>query len=371
MSDQSQSLPAPAKPRWPATADGVRRADLSVWPVPLAAAVALAGALILVWRSFGHKLWLDELYTTTLIDTPSLFHVWDGATRGIDGSPPLYFSIAWALTQAIPAEPERVLRLLNLMLLAATARLLFSIGRRLADPVSVAVGLAILCAVHPMVDFALLEVRTYALYLMLATATLWATLRLQDRPSAGRTAALAAAGALTALAHSFGGFFVAATIGPAMLVSAYRRDPRRLAGLGLAAVPALAITAAWTRFYAPVLLAVSTPYGWILPPDLETLAAAVAGSVALLPFPAAAILVVAWRCRSGLSVLSRCCLERPDVATLFGSMAAYGLLTLAGWVGSQLITPFFVDRYFIPNVTTTSMLIVAAVGFVRPRVRGP
>ena len=130
-----------------------------------------------IWLSFGRMMGLDDLYTATLVDAPSLGHMWDGAIRGVDGNPPLYLSIAWALTHALDAAPDRVLRPFNLVLLAATAAVAYRIGRRLASPGAVAVTLALLLVADGMVGYALLAVRTYALYLFLVSATLLAALR--------------------------------------------------------------------------------------------------------------------------------------------------------------------------------------------------
>ena len=166
----------------------------------IAAAVMLCAACWRVAASFGSMMWLDELYTTTLIAAPSLGHLWDGALRGVDGNPPLYLSLAWLVTSAVPADPERVLRTLNLFALAATAALVYRLGRRVANPLSVVAALATLPALDGLVEYSLLEVRTYALYLLLVTATLSATLGVVDRPTSGRTVLLAGVGILATLA---------------------------------------------------------------------------------------------------------------------------------------------------------------------------
>ncbi len=154
-----------------------------------------------------------------------------------------------------------------------------------------------------------------------------------------------------------------------MLVATRERDWSKLGRLVLAALPALAITVAWTLFYAPVLLALSTPNRWVLPPDLGKLIQAVAGTVLLVPLLGVALFCAAIRCRARSGFVSGCRTARPDHEVLFGSMAAYALLTLAGWIGSHLVTPFFVVRYFIPNMSIEAMLIVAGVGAIRHRVR--
>lgn len=369
MSDLTRPLHAPTRRSWSAIAASLLpRTGRPPLVHLLGAAMALA-ACWRIWHSFGHMLWLDELYTTTLIETPSLTHMWDGALRGVDGNPPLYLSLCWFVTQGFALEPERILRPLNLLILAATAVLQYRIGRRLADPVSVAVGLSILCAVDGMLAYALLEVRTYALYLLLTTATLWGTLRVVDRPSPARITVLAGLGILTALAHSFGGFYVLATLGAAGLVCLFNRDRQRMVALAVSALPAAATTVGWFLLLLPVQRASATPYGWIPVPDLPVLVAALTGSLLLTPILAIGLCGVAVSNRRGLGRAAARSVSRPDIAALYAALAAYAALTLAGWIGSQMITPFFVARYFIPNVTIAAMLIIPAIGSARRRVR--
>lgn len=336
-------------------------------PFPVVGAVATAMLAAALWRihaSFGHMMWLDELYATTLIDTPSLAHLWDGAVRGVDGNPPLYLSLAWALTRLVPAAPEQVLRPLNLLLFAATAVLLYRIGRRVASPAATTAALAVLPAVDGMAGYALTEVRTYALYLFLVAATLAAALRVVDRPRAGRTAALAGVGVLASLAHSFGGFYVLATLGAAGLACLAGRDRCAAAALGLAALPSVAALAAWIVVSYPAQKAVATPYGWISAPDLLTFVQALTGSLPLTPALALGAAAAAVRGRAAPFFAGR-----RDVAALCAVLAAYAGLTMAGWVGSQVITPFFVPRYFIPNLLIAALVLAMAAEAARRGAR--
>lgn len=319
-----------------------------------------------IWLSFGRMMGLDDLYTATLVDAPSLGHMWDGAIRGVDGNPPLYLSIAWALTHALDAAPDRVLRPFNLVLLAATAAVAYRIGRRLASPGAVAVTLALLLVADGMVGYALLAVRTYALYLFLVSATLLAALRVVDRPNPARAIALAGIGLLATLAHSFGGFYVLATLGAAGLACFAGRDRRAAAALGLAAVPSLTALLAWIAISFPFQKAVATPYGWIPVPNVDTLLEALTGSRPLTIALGIALALAAARLRFDPRRLIR---ERRDVAALYAALFSYAGLTLAAWLGSQLITPFFIQRYFIPNLLIAALLPLPAVEAARHGAR--
>ncbi|MGI3900467.1 MAG: hypothetical protein ACRYGP_24565 [Janthinobacterium lividum] len=329
-------------------------------------AAMLAAAALAIWCSLSRMMALDELYTMTLVEAPSLGHMIEGALQGVDGNPPLYLSLGWLLVHALPVSPDSLLRCLNLGLLAATAMMLTRIGRRVADMPSVLIALALLCALDEMVIFALLEVRTYALYLCLLTATIWATLAVVDRPSASRATALATIGLLAAMAHSFGGFYVAATIVPAALFCLTGEDRRPAAVLGVAALPALAVTLVWIFSTLSTQLAVATPYGWIPRPSLATLIQALTGSI---PLTLSLLLTLAWFAARGQLAPHlaawRQTTASPDRAIPSVIVVSFAALTVAGWLGSHIVTSFFVDRYFIPNLAAAALLLIYAVAAAR------
>lgn len=354
----------------PSPSGSPARPARGLFPTPSSVVAALCVAMLVAagWsirQAAGDRLWLDELYTTTLIDAPSLRHVWDGALRGVDGNPPLYLSLCWLLMQAVPGAPEQALRPFNLALLTVGGVLLYRVGRRLAEPTSVVAGLMVLCGTDGMVGYALLEVRTYALYLTLVVATLWATLRAVERPSLARLAALAGIGVLATLAHSFGGFYALATVGAGALVALVDRDRPLALALAAAAAPAAVTLATWIYLSLGAQLAVATPYGWIPVPDAEDLLMTLTGSLLLTPLLAVG-LACAWVGRPpSLAALARCCAERRGPAVICTALFGFAALTVAGWVGSQLITPFFVPRYFIPNVIVAALLLIPGIAALR------
>ncbi len=344
---------------------GGRWARLRGDPLVWLGAATLAVALSLVGASFGHRSELDELYTLTLTGTPDLRLVWSGAMSGVDGNPPLYLSLAWLATRVAPEDPVHVLRLLNLALLAGAGAVVYRILRRVADPVSVAVGLVALCALDEMVPYALLEVRTYALYLLLVPTVLLAAVRVVDRPSPWRVAALAGLGVTATLAHGFGGPFVLATLGGAGLSCLLRGGRATCGALALAAVPAALTTAWWFHASVPVQTAIATPYGWITRPDVVWLLVALTGS---LPSTALASLVLARLGLLRLWRLWRRWAPAPvpfDVAALRLALLGWVALTGVAWVGSHLTTPFFLPRYYAPDVVLGGLALVLGVRDVR------
>ena len=330
------------------------------------ATAMVAAACGRIGSSLGHMLWVDELYTTTLIGVPALARVWDGALRGVDGNPPLYLTLAWILSHAAPltsVAPERVLRAFNLVLLAGSALLLHRVGRRVAPPIAAAAGLAALCAADDMPAFVLVEIRTYALYLFLVTATLSTTLDAVDRPTPRRALALAALGVLTALSHSFGGFYALVTVGSGALACRFAGDRRGAATLGAATLPTISVLIAWIAISFPVQSAMASPYGWIPRTGALVLSAGLTGSPALTPVGAAGALAAAarsWKAhRRPFGPFGAGAPGRPSTAALYAALAGYATITVAAAVASQFVTPFFVPRYFAPN------LLVAAVFFMR------
>ena len=100
--------------------------------------VAIAAVLIVVAvfasRAIPARLWLDELYTVTLLKADSLPKLWEGIVLGIDGNPPLYLTLAWLIAQAVPAwATVAVLKFVNLVLTAAALLALYRLARRAAS----------------------------------------------------------------------------------------------------------------------------------------------------------------------------------------------------------------------------------------------
>ncbi len=341
------------------------------WAVLCFAAAMLCAASWRVVSSFDFMSSLDELYTATLIATPSIGHLWDGAVRGVDGNPPLYLTAAWLLTRLVPTTPEHILRPLNIVLLAVTTVLLHRLGRRVAAPLSIAAGLAALCAADSMPVYALLEMRTYALYLFLITLALWATLRVVDRPSVARAALLTGTGLLATLAHSFAGFYVLATLGAAGVVCAIGPDRRRLFALTVAAVPTSALLLAWIWFSFPAQSAVANPYGWIPQPGMIVLSEALTGATLLTPVIAIGLVCILAHGMRGRQRILLLCVAHRSTAALHAALAAYAALTVAAWLGSHVITSFFVSRYFIPNLLIAAVAFVHAAEAMRRAVRRP
>jgi len=140
---------------------------------PLKAAGALiAGCAIAIFvsRSLAGPLWMDELLTMKLVQADSLPRLWSGIISGIDGNPPLYLTMAWLIVHAIPQamSAAAVLKLTNVALTAAAIFAFYRASRRVASATACWVGVFLFATLNDNVTFVALELRTYALYFLMA-----------------------------------------------------------------------------------------------------------------------------------------------------------------------------------------------------------
>jgi len=334
---------------------------------PLQAAGALIAAVaiaIIAFRSLTGQLWMDELLTLTLVQANSLPKLWSGIAAGIDGNPPLYMTVAWLIAHATPAALSSVaaLKLANLALTIAAIFALYRIGRRVASALACWIGTFLFAALNDNLIHAALELRTYALYFLVAALAVLFQQRLIERRRTGDLIVLALLYAGLTLTHTFGIVYVAC-IALAGWLSQFR-DRQLWRPAAMAVVPAIAVLACWI----PVFLrqsALGQPYLWFgrpgLPELLETLFASK---------PSMWIALVELYCLAGaaFSALRRRGLQfgaalddarwqpfRYVVLVLAGITG----FTLTAWIVSVLLFPLFVPRYFTPQLIVGFALHVA------------
>jgi uncharacterized membrane protein len=170
----------------------------------LAVLTALGAALrfaSLDTQSFHH----DEVITAARV-IPGSFVDMLHQVKGSESNPPLYYVLAWGWAKAF-GNGEVGLRSLSALFGAATVPLAYCVGAELA---SRRAGLitAALVAVSPMLIWYSQEARSYALLVLLCTASLYFFVRAL-RTRAGRDLALwALASALALCSHYFAVFAV-------------------------------------------------------------------------------------------------------------------------------------------------------------------
>jgi hypothetical protein len=329
------------------------------------ALIGISAIAIFAFRYLNDRLWSDELLTTTLLQAGSLPMLWSGIAAGIDGNPPLYLTGSWLIIQALPkfVSAAAVLKLINLGLTAAAIFALCRLGRRLASSGACWIGCALFVALNDNVIFVAFELRTYALYFLMAALAVLLQQRLIERRQFRDAVMLALAYAGLTLVHTFGIAYVAC-IAFAGWLSQLREQQSCLRLTAGAVAPAVIVLGAWSPFLFQQLR-VAKPYGWMespgLPELLETLfASKTAMGVAILELGCIMAALIP-RIRNQTFRL-RAIIDDPQWQTLrYVTLVLVGItgFTLAGWVISIALFPLFVPRFFTPQMIVAFALHVA------------
>jgi uncharacterized membrane protein len=194
-------------------------------------------AVVLRFWRIGHQAyWYDESVTLTLLHHS--FTGMLGQLRHAEGTPPLYYCVAWLWTR-IFGFSEVGLRSLSAVAGVSVIPMIYGIASRL---VSRRAGLvaAALAACNPLLIWYSQEARAYSLLVALGTLSLLAFVRLLSRAPSGRWfAAWAIAASLTLATHYYG---VIAVVPQAVwLLWAHRRDPRVWSAVTLVATVGVAL----------------------------------------------------------------------------------------------------------------------------------
>jgi uncharacterized membrane protein len=176
--------------------------------------VVVAAALRLPF--VGHQsLWIDETYTRDIVVAPHLSSVWS-MVKASESTPPLYYWLSWLLSHALGSSSTAVLRLISALAGTLVVPAAFYVFRLRFAP-RVALVIAWLCAVSPVLVWYSLDARAYALFVLvglLSLGALWAE----------RWALWVVASAVCIWTHYFGAFFVA---GQVVYVLVFSPDLRR------------------------------------------------------------------------------------------------------------------------------------------------
>jgi hypothetical protein len=183
---------------------------------------------------FSHPLWLDETFTSMLVNDKSFTHMLSAIAAGVDTNPPTLYVMLWPIARAFGSLDETALRAIALvwMLLAVTG--LYAICRSFfSRGASTVAALAIWA--HPLIIDHAFEARFYGPWLAL---TVWfcylQMLATDDEPKWRRVVRYVLA-ILATSAHYFGAFSMLLIAATDLLV--HRRIKRILPAVaGLVAV---------------------------------------------------------------------------------------------------------------------------------------
>jgi 4-amino-4-deoxy-L-arabinose transferase-like glycosyltransferase len=189
-----------AAPRLAGGRARTRAAERSLAPVWAGVAALTALAALLRFYRIGHQgFWFDEANTALLV------HFSPGKMLGLipqsESTPPLYYCAAWVWARVF-GYGEAALRSLSAVCGVATVPVAYGAGRRL---ISERAGLiaAALTAFSPVLVWYSQEARSYAMLVLLASASLLAFAHLLERPRAAAAAAWVIASALALATHYY------------------------------------------------------------------------------------------------------------------------------------------------------------------------
>lgn len=328
------------------------------------AAVACALALFL-WRGLNAELWMDEVLTLTLVQAHSLPKLWAGIIVGMDGNPPLCFTLGWLIVHVIPADvpPVAVLRLLNVLATIVAVAALYRVSTRVASALASWIGVFLFATMNKNVVFVALELRAYALYFLMAALAILFQQRLIERHRKRDLVILGFCNFALTMTHTFGIAYVV-SIALAGWLSQLRGGWRDAKWIVFAAAPAVMALACWS----PFLLGqsqVAQPYNWISVPDLTDFLRAIFSSpgaawVGIVEFYGIAAFAI-WSCTRnrwiGVRVLL---LDESLQRQRYVILVVLGMLGIAVsvWTLSQVVFPLFLSRYLTPQMAISFALHV-------------
>jgi 4-amino-4-deoxy-L-arabinose transferase-like glycosyltransferase len=175
-----------------------------VW-IALTAATAIAALLRLPFLSH-QSLWLDEIYTRSVLREPSLAGLWQHL-EATESTPPLYYLVGWLLH----AHSAAAMRLIPALSLIAAVPVSYLAFRRLIGSPAALASAAIL-TVNPMLVAYSTDARSYGLFTLTALLSVWGFSALLQERSPRRFALWASASVACIWSHYFGVFLVAGEV---------------------------------------------------------------------------------------------------------------------------------------------------------------
>lgn len=206
------------------------------------AAIVVGGAVLRFATLDARSFWFDEAATVRVL-SGSFGQMLD-RIPAYEGTPPLYYVLAWFWTQVF-GTGEVGLRSLSVVFGTLTIPVAYAAARR---AVSARAGLvaALLAAVSPPLVWFSQDGRTYALAVLLAGLAFLAMLRARETARDRDLALWALAGALSIASHYFAAFAVAAEAALLLAPRATRRRVGAYVAVPAAAAAALAVLA-WSQ----------------------------------------------------------------------------------------------------------------------------
>ena len=292
--------------------------------------------------------WVDEVYALWILRDPSFRHMFGAIRSGVDGGMPLYYVLGW-LWGALFGHSLLVFRCFSAVALGAATLLLWKVLLRHYSASATAIGLsaAVLNSWIVMVQSA--EIRFYGLYALAAVCVFAAYARL-DRNRWGLSDGLLLFFANTFLlySHVFGIVYSIAALAGFVI---WDKQQARLR-LALYAF----VAASWLTLLPllPTLRHIGDlgkPHNWMTPPLFREVIE-VYGFVSV-SFSFSILAVFALLLCSNLP-------RRPSTPSLLLYVAlSFMLIPIVAAIKSHFGTVVAVDRYYVPTIFATGVLLTA------------
>jgi hypothetical protein len=192
----------------------------------------------------GQSLGYEEVFTAHIAEASSLGALWHGV-KATESTPPLYYLLTWLWVKLGWSHGAVALRMTSLLAGSLTVPASFFAARHFVST-RLALVVAWLCAVSPVLVSYAIYARSYALLVLVSALSVWALGALLERASWQRFTLWGLAAALCLWTHYFTAFLLAAEA--AVLFVRLPRERRRLL-LCLAGVAA-ATAPLWSVFLA-------------------------------------------------------------------------------------------------------------------------
>ena len=141
----------------------------SVWPIVIAALLALFYLITSLYIAAHRVFWFDELFTLHIARL-GVATIWSALGNGVDALPPTYYMLVRAF-DSLFGPAEIAARLPSAIAMVVGLLAIFDCTRRLTDGLHGLIAFSVAtCSFLPYYGY---EARSYAIYFMLASLALW------------------------------------------------------------------------------------------------------------------------------------------------------------------------------------------------------
>ncbi len=343
----------------------IRRTSTTEFWAPALAVMVLT--VVCIASTFYLPFWFDELLTHYMVRDSSFVRMLRATGDLISASPPLYFILTWPIAQVVGAG-ELPLRLLSSLGISVAMLCHWRLLRRIYDvwPASLATVGAFFAS--QSIWYQNMEARFYGLFLAEVSLAIYLAVTIIARRPISRRLLVANALIHAALVttHYFGFLYSGAILVATVLCLV--RQPRVLSFC------AGSIVVGWLAFLPCVPgfirhLEFGKPHGWIMPPTVANLLDLMSGewlwlTPALAGIFALGIAIRLFRPRGTSFKINAestdCPIERRSLAVITLLLSTIPFVV---WGWSQVATPMFVARYFIPDVFIACFVLAELTRF--------